>query len=156
MLAATCTISDLAAFLGGSWDVERRLVDHAGGATLRFDGTARWRPRAAAELAYDERGVLARADGRDEAWRELRYARLDGGRAEVRYADGRPFHELDLSRGRWRTLVACGRDVYAGLFVVVAPDQLVVRWRVRGPAKAYSSTTCYRRRAGAPSAAHGA
>lgn len=144
-MASTCRISDLAAFLGGSWDVARELDDLAGSGAMRFVGTARWWPRGAAELGYEEHGVLERADGRDDAWRNLSYARLDGGRAEVRYADGRPFHELDLTRGRWRTLVSCGADRYAGLFVVGGPDQLVVRWTVRGPAKAYSSTTRYLR-----------
>ena len=73
-MASTCRISDLAAFLGGSWDVARELDDLAGSGAMRFVGTARWWPRGAAELGYEEHGVLERADGRDDAWRNLSYA----------------------------------------------------------------------------------
>ncbi len=75
------------------------------------------------------------------------------GTTDVRFADGRPFHDLDLSSGRHVADHPCSADLYRGEFTVRDEDHWRTVWRVRGPAKDLVLTTDYAResRAGAPS-----
>jgi hypothetical protein len=135
---------DLDAFLAGTWTVDRTVRDASGGRDAAFTGVAEF-AREGGSVAWRETGRLRldRYDG--PASRELALVHGDGG-WEVRFADGRPFHPLDLSGGRWTCEHACGRDLYAGEFDVLGPDELEVRWRVRGPAKDQEIVSRYRRR----------
>jgi hypothetical protein len=84
---------------------------------------------------------LGRYDG--PASRELRIVPATPG-WEVCFADGRPFHALDLDGGEACTMEhPCGEDRYTGEFSVRGPDAFDVRWRVSGPRKAQELTGRY-------------
>jgi uncharacterized protein DUF6314 len=122
--------------LVGRWTVERVVVDLRSGDTGRFQGTATFTP----DGRWVEEGTLEFGAYRGPARRELRIA----GNA-VEFADGRPFHPLDLTGRPVEHL--CGDDTYAGAYRLLAPDRLEVSWHVRGPSKEQridsSYTRCY-------------
>jgi hypothetical protein len=66
-----------------------------------------------------------------------------GGGWVVEFADGRPFHRLDLEGGPVEHL--CGADRYAGEYRLRGRDTLDVHWRVTGPGKDLEIETRYRR-----------
>jgi hypothetical protein len=130
------------ALLPGRWTVDRTLHDAARGAGT-FAGEAEFAPDAAG-IAWRERGRLRLGGYDGPAARELRIE-PDGAGWAVRFADGRPFHPLDLSGGRCAAAHPCGGDVYEGEYELAGPDELRVRWRVRGPAKDQRIESRYRR-----------
>ncbi|MEU6159450.1 DUF6314 family protein [Streptomyces sp. NPDC047130] len=145
-------VPDLWAFLPGSWRTERTVRDLASGDEGRFTGTTVFGP-----LPAPEEGLLQREDG-DFLWqgvsrpagRTLRL--LPGvapGEADVRFSDGRAFHALDLSAGRFTATHPCAADLYEGEFTVLDADRWRTVWRVRGPAKDLVLTTDYARTGGA-------
>jgi hypothetical protein len=69
----------------------------------------------------------------------------DGDGWQVRFSDGRPFHALDLRDGACAVAHPCGEDRYEGEYRVSGPDELEVRWRVRGPSKDGRIASRYRR-----------
>jgi hypothetical protein len=136
-------VIDLTQFLCGTWRVDRALEDAALGSG-RFRGSATFTPDGDG-LAWVESGrmTLGRYDG--PARRTLRLVRDDDG-WEVRFADGRPFHRLDLrDAARCAFDHPCGEDRYAGEFAVRGPDAFEIGWRVSGPAKAQRLTGRYER-----------
>jgi hypothetical protein len=135
-------LTDLADFLPGRWRVERALHDAALGAG-RFAGTATFTPLGDG-LDWEESGrmTLGRYDG--PARRTLRIV-PDARGWEVRFADGRPFHRLDLRGDRCRFDHRCGPDRYAGELAVHGPDAFAIAWAVTGPAKAQRLRARYER-----------
>lgn len=138
-------IADTLRFLLGGWTLERDLTDHRAGVAGRFAGTAVVVAQGAAEARYVEEGRLRLAGHESAARRVLRYARTATGAVLVSFADGRPFLELNLRDGGCTAIHPCVADRYALEFTVTAPDVLVERWRVRGPAKDYDAVTTWRR-----------
>ena len=67
------------------------------------------------------------------------------GTADVRFADDRPFHDLDLTTGRWHPDHPCVADLYRGEFAVNDEDHWRTTWRVSGPAKDQLLVTDYTR-----------
>jgi hypothetical protein len=130
------------ALLPGRWTVERTLEDAALGSGT-FAGEALFAPDGDG-LVWRERGRLRLGAYEGPAARTLRIE-PDGGGWLVRFADGRPFHALDLRDGACAVAHACGEDRYEGEYRVTGPDELEVRWRVRGPAKDGRITSVYRR-----------
>jgi hypothetical protein len=63
----------------------------------------------------------------------------------VRFADGRPFYELDLRDQRWGADHLCGADLYTVTGLVTGPDSFVETWHAGGPGKDYDLVTCYSR-----------
>jgi hypothetical protein len=124
----------VSAELTGRWAVERSVVDVRSGTAGRFRGVATFAP----DGRWIEEGTLEFGAYRGPARRELRIA----GDA-VEFADGRPFHPLDLTGRPVEHL--CGEDTYTGVFRLVAPDRLEVSWRVRGPGKEQRIDTQYTR-----------
>ena len=61
----------------------------------------------------------------------------------MRFADGRPFHPLDLTGRPVEHL--CGEDRYTGEYRLVAPDRFDTSWRIHGPSKDQRIDTSYRR-----------
>lgn len=114
--------------LPGTWEIDRRVTDHAAGAAGMFAGAARWTPAVPADLpapagvepsgpggpvlAYHEQGELRFGAHRGPASRSLFYLGRPDGTADVRFADGREFYRLDPRPGRWRARHDCGQDVY--------------------------------------------
>ncbi|MFB9524963.1 DUF6314 family protein [Streptomyces cremeus] len=140
-------VADAAAYLVGRWSVERVVRDLTGGAEGRFSGTADFRAAdGTGTLAHVEEGRLD-WDGRTfPAGRTLRLRPRGDGTAEVEFADGRPFHDLDLREGRWHTVHPCAADRYEGTFTVRSADEWRLEWRVTGPAKDQLLRSVYRRR----------
>jgi hypothetical protein len=141
-------IADPVAHLAGRWTVERELHDRRSGVRGRFDGTAEF-IREGAGLRWTEEGVLTFGRHRGPARRALRIVPAGKG-WEVRFADGRAFHALDLAGGRAVVEHPCGEDLYTGAYEADGPDALVVRWHVTGPAKDLLIVSRYGR--GAPGA----
>ncbi|MFF2851377.1 DUF6314 family protein [Streptomyces sp. NPDC058001] len=153
-------VPDVLAYLGGRWRVERVVRDLAGGAEGRFTGTTDFRPLEPAAtdtpgaltgatvrgLLHHESGTFVWQGVARPAERTLRF--LPGepsGTARVEFADGRPFHDLDLRTGHWVADHPCVADLYRGVFTVDGDDDWRTEWRVRGPAKDLVLSTVYRR-----------
>ncbi|MFJ9412634.1 MULTISPECIES: DUF6314 family protein [unclassified Streptomyces] len=141
-------VPDTAAYLAGGWRIDRSVYDLESGAEGSFRGTAHFRPDAAgAGILHVEEGELTWGGAVHPAGRTLRLTPLPDGTAEISFADGRPFHDLDLRTGRWTAVHPCAQDRYEGIFTVVAADEWHVEWRVGGPAKTQLLRSVYRRRA---------
>ncbi|MEV5341458.1 DUF6314 family protein [Streptomyces sp. NPDC052676] len=140
-------VPEVLAFLAGSWRVERSVRDLASGDEGCFDGTTVFGPLEGGALLHRESGTFVWQGVARPAERTLRF--LPGaagvGTADVRFADGRPFHDLDLTTGRWVADHPCAADLYRGEFTVRDPDHWRTVWRVRGPAKDLVLTTDYAR-----------
>ncbi|ELS51900.1 hypothetical protein STVIR_7126 [Streptomyces viridochromogenes Tue57] len=131
-------------YLAGSWRVERSVRDLAGGEYGGFSGTTVFSPLDGGGLLHHESGTFVWRGVPRPAERTLRF--LPGetpGTADVRFADGRPFHDLDLSSGRHITDHPCSADRYRGEFTVRDADHWRTVWRVHGPAKDLVLTTDY-------------
>ena len=134
--------SDFCDYFAGSWRLRRRIRDDRLGIVGRFIGTARFTPIAAG-LAYEEAGRLSFAAHEGEA--RQRYLWLTEGLAvpELRFADGRLFHRLDLSSGTAEVAHECGADRYRGRYLVRGADRWVQLWTIAGPRKALRLTTLF-------------
>ncbi|MFK4541870.1 hypothetical protein RKD29_001466 [Streptomyces tendae] len=144
-------VPDVLAYLAGRWRTERSVRDLASGLEGRFEGVTSFDRLDDGRLG--EGGLISRESG-DFTWRgvtrpaerTLRYEPGSGpGRADVRFADGRPFHGLDLTTGHHVADHPCAADLYRGEFTVRGPDRWRTVWRVGGPAKDLLLTTDYRR-----------
>jgi len=132
-------VADLRAYLLGAWQIERALDDKLRGEQGRFEGRATFSHGEDGNLEYREEGRLALGGFETLAHQRYLYAfpapERAPQRAEVRFADGRPFHELDLGDGLWAAGHRCGADTYRGRFRALGPDRWWVRWIVTGPRK---------------------
>ncbi|WP_428955872.1 DUF6314 family protein [Streptomyces sp. cg35] len=141
-------VSDVLAFLAGSWRVERTVRDLAADATGTFTGTTEFTAADGDGLLHFESGTFEWRGVSRPAERTLRY--LPGethGTAVVRFMDGRFFHGLDLRGGHHIADHPCSADLYRGEFEVYDAGRWRTVWRVRGPAKDLVLTTDYRRAA---------
>ncbi|MFH8491403.1 DUF6314 family protein [Streptomyces longisporoflavus] len=148
--AAYHSVSDVLAYLAGEWAVDRTARDLAGNAEGRFTGTTvftRLDDDPGGGLLHHESGTFVWRGTPRPAERTLRF--LPGqepGTARVTFADGRPFHDLDLRTGRHTADHPCALDLYRGEFEVYDEERWRIRWRVAGPAKDLILTTAYTRR----------
>ncbi|MGW1359340.1 DUF6314 family protein [Streptomyces chartreusis] len=147
-------VPDALAYLAGVWRAERSVRDLASGDEGEFSGTTVFEPVEDGEpprglpqgLLHRESGTFVWRGVPRPAERTLRF--LPGsspGTVDVRFADGRPFHDLDLSSGRHVADHPCSADLYRGEFTVRDADHWRSVWRVRGPAKDLVLTTHYAR-----------
>ncbi|MDC0767730.1 DUF6314 family protein [Streptomyces sp. HD] len=139
-------VPDALTYLAGSWRVERTVRDLASGAEGAFSGTTVFGRLDDGGLLHHESGTFVWQGVPRPAERTLRF--LPGGArgtADVRFADGRPFHDLDLTSGRYMADHPCSADLYRGEFTVLGEDRWRTVWRVRGPAKDLVLTTDYAR-----------
>lgn len=139
------SILDLRAFLGGAWELNRRLWDRRQGERGSFEGEARFEADGEG-LAYRESGRLRLGGHAGPAQRALLFAFPLPGLAQVRFPDGRLFHALDLSRGPFEAEYPCGADRYRGRFHAAGTDAWRATWRVRGPGKDQIIESFYARR----------
>jgi hypothetical protein len=131
-------VADLRAYLVGAWVIRRTLDDRRGGQQGRFVGRAVFAPEQDHALAYREEGCLELGGFETLAHQSYLYAfpaPYRAHRAEVRFADGRAFHALDLSNGHWSAEHVCGADLYRGRFRAEGADRWSVLWTVTGPRK---------------------
>jgi hypothetical protein len=144
--------ADLAAWLGGHWTVQRTINGDTpspapGG---HFTGDVQFTVAADGVITWDERGQLTLGAYTGPAWRTLTIHPASG-RWEVRFDDGRPFHDLDLRTGTWTAEHLCGADVYRGRFAThpgetgAGPDRFTVTWHVTGPGRDDTIVSDYRR-----------
>jgi hypothetical protein len=139
-------VPDALVYLAGSWRVARSVRDQASGAEGEFSGTTVFGPLEGGGLLHHESGTFTWQGVPRPAERTLRF--LPGssrGAADVRFADGRPFHDLDLTSGRHIADHPCAADLYRGEFTVLDADHWRSVWRVGGPAKDLVITTDYAR-----------
>ncbi|MCX4760710.1 DUF6314 family protein [Streptomyces sp. NBC_01275] len=140
-------VADVLAHLAGSWRVERSVRDLTSGDEGGFTGVTAFRPYGEGDgLLHHESGTFTWRGVSRPAERTLRF--LPGtapGSADVRFADGRPFHDLDLTTGRHITDHPCAADLYRGEFTVRDADRWRTVWRVGGPAKDLLLVTDYAR-----------
>ncbi|MFI6209690.1 DUF6314 family protein [Streptomyces sp. NPDC051041] len=139
-------VPEVLTYLEGSWRVARSVRDLASGGTGEFSGTTVFDPLEQGGLLYRESGTFVWRGVARPAERTLRF--LPGaapGTADVRFTDGRPFHDLDLTSGRYVADHPCAADLYRGEFTVRDADRWRTVWRVRGPAKDLVLTTDYTR-----------
>jgi len=134
-VAAPYAVADLRAYLLGDWVIRRSLEDSLRGARGIFDGRASFTPDTEGGLAYREEGRLALGGFETLAHQSYLYAFPVAHRAEVRFDDGRPFHDLDLSAGLWEAEHLCVADLYRGRFRAEGPERWSVVWTVAGPRK---------------------
>ena len=136
------TAHDPAVYLPGTWTVKRSLDDAELGAG-RFEGTATFAPDGEL-IVWRESGRLQLGGFDGPARRELQVV-LGHGVWEVRFADGRPFHRLELRSHAVAVEHLCGADRYLGEYRVEGPGAFTVSWRVEGPAKRQRLATRYMR-----------
>jgi hypothetical protein len=142
-------VPDVLTYLGGHWRMERTVRDLASGDLGRFTGTTVFGPLEGGDrgggLLHQESGTFTWHGVARPAERTLRFLAGPDGTADVRFADGRPFHHLDLTAGRYTADHPCSADLYRGEFTVRDADHWRTVWRVRGPAKDLELTTDYAR-----------
>ncbi|MCW7940977.1 hypothetical protein AAW14_02640 [Streptomyces hygroscopicus] len=134
--------------LAGCWRVERTVQDLASGEEGRFSGTTVFSPLedGGDGLLHQESGTFLWRGASRPAERTLWFLPGDSpGTSLVRFADGRPFHDLDLTTGHHITEHPCAADLYGGEFTVHDEDHWRTVWRVGGPAKDLVLTTEYTR-----------
>ena len=133
--------------LAGRWEISRRIAPDGS-----LQGRAVFAPDVAGGLAYREAGTLRLAGGfTAPAERRYRFRpRKDGFAVDFAETPPRLFHEVALEavrdgqlRGQARHL--CVKDLYLTSYAFLPDGRFVVCHRVRGPRKAYSLTTWYRR-----------
>ncbi len=148
--AARYPVADLRAYLLGAWVIRRTLDDRRRGAQGHFEGRATFMPGEGGALAYREEGCLELGGFETLAHQSYLYAfpaTHRAHRAEVRFADGRAFHALDLRDGLWSAEHVCAADLYRGRFRALAPDRWSVLWTVTGPRKDQSLESLFTRAA---------
>jgi hypothetical protein len=125
----------------GRWQMVRIIEDVTEGVIGEFWGACTFSPDGEG-LTCRETGVL-RFRGEDYAASRVSLWRFPGGgRIEVRYEDGRPFHDFDEGRPEARHL--CSEDAYRVSYEF-AQNGWLSRWEVSGPRKDYVMITRYRR-----------
>ncbi|MGW7072444.1 DUF6314 family protein [Streptomyces sp. NPDC054855] len=139
-------VPDVLAYLAGTWQVERTARDLAGNAEGYFSGMTVFTPSDDGGLLHHESGTFTWRGTPRPAERTLRFVPgNDPATAHVLFADGRPFHDLDLRTGRHTADHPCALDLYRGEFEVYDERRWRMRWRVAGPAKDLILTTAYTR-----------
>ncbi|WP_210586597.1 DUF6314 family protein [Streptomyces sp. GESEQ-35] len=139
-------VPDVLAFLAGQWRVERTVRDLANREHGEFRGTTEFGPLDDGGLLHRESGTFVWQGVPRPAERTLLFLpSREPGTTDVRFADGRPFHDLDLTSGRHTTAHPCSADLYRGEFTVADADHWRTVWRVGGPAKDLVLTTDYAR-----------
>jgi hypothetical protein len=145
-------VKDVLAHLAGRWRVERTVRDLTRGEEGRFGGTAAFSPFEDG-LLYHESGTFVWRGTPRPAERTLRFLRgASPGTSDVRFVDGRPFHDLDLTTGHHVAGHPCAADLYRGEFIVYDEDRWRTVWRVGGPTKDLVLTTDYTRERRSPDA----
>ena len=136
------------AWFRGDWQMMRIIENVPEGVIGEFWGGCSFTPDGSG-LTCREQGVL-RFHGADYHSGRVSLWRFDGqGRIEVRYEDGRPFHDFLADQPQATHL--CGQDRYRVSYDFDPEgvgDTWLSRWEVTGPAKDYVMSTRYRRLGG--------
>jgi hypothetical protein len=139
------SITDLRAFLSGSWCIDRTVVDRRHSIDGKLRGQADFLP-SCKSLLYEERGrfTFGAHDAPAEQHYVFDFSSTDA-RASVKFRDGRSFHTLDLSQGEAVVSHLCGADLYEGHFMAFNDITWQSAWKVTGPRKNQDILTLYTR-----------
>jgi hypothetical protein len=145
-------LADVAAFLDGTWTIDRHIVDSLNNAVGTFTGAAEFTPDGEA-WSWVEAGELQWADDTHpqsvmhKAGRRLLVAvRPDVPCiVDVAFDDGKFFHRADLSSGTDTFVHGCAPDTYYGSWIVDSAEQFHLTWDVDGPAKQITIRSTYSR-----------
>jgi len=133
------------AWFRGRWQMVRIIKNVPQGVIGEFWGECEFSADGQG-LTCREQGVL-RFGGADYHSGRVSLWRFAGqGRIEVRYEDGRPFHDFPAEKPE--AIHRCGEDRYRVSYDFGpegVDDTWISRWEVTGPAKDYVMTTRYRR-----------
>ena len=149
-------VVDTFGFLLGKWTLVRFLRDHRSGTDGRFEGSATATivqapsggnavASAGTRARYDEAGTLRFGSHVGPASRSLELVRLESAVVMLYFTDGKPFVDLDLRNGTWRSSHPCGEDHYDIVTIVRSPGEVEEHWRVRGPTEDYDAVSVLRR-----------
>jgi len=123
-------------FAGRRWQIDR-VITHEAGQRFTLRGSVAFAPDGAA-LRYEETGVLQ--GGGHSLNAQQSYIWREG--LAVFFDDGRFFHQIPPQGGA--TAHWCPPDQYDGTYDFSDWPHWSLTWRVRGPAKAYTSVTHFR------------
>lgn len=128
----------------GVWAFSRVIQTPDGAVTGRVEGTLTLRPGEGGLVAEEEGqmrlpGAAPMLTQRRSIWR------TDGGRIEVLFGDGRPFHAFDPGQQRPQAVHDCAPDRYEVVYDFSNFPVWTSIWRVNGPRKDYVMTTTHRR-----------
>jgi Family of unknown function (DUF6314) len=145
-------VADVAAFLQGTWVIDRDIVDSLSGAAGTFRGSAEFAPDGEA-LSWVEAGELQwtaethRVPVIQKAGRRLLVAVRPSVPCivDVAFDDGEFFHRADLSSGSDTFVHGCAPDTYYGSWTVESADRFRLTWDVEGPAKQLTIRSSYSR-----------
>ncbi|KMW57160.1 hypothetical protein AIOL_002121 [Candidatus Rhodobacter oscarellae] len=127
----------------GRWRIDREIDDHLTGQKGRFEGAALFAP-VADGLLYSENGVLSL--GGQEMRAERRYLWRESGQgAQLLFADGRPFHFVDLTIPQPEASHDCPPDWYEVAYDFTAWPNWHATWHVTGPRKDYTMVSAFSR-----------
>ena len=136
--------TDPCRYLRGRWSLLRRIEDRRRGLDGTLLGDASFDPYGTG-LRYHETGRLRFGDYEGRCHQAYLYGFPGDGRVEVRFADGRFFHTLDLTGGVGEAEHLCAQDRYSTRVELTAEHRWTSRWRVLGPTKDLLLTTWYLR-----------
>jgi hypothetical protein len=126
-MPTTMAGTSLLGWLTGDWAVARDINGGQGA----FHGRAAFTPQPDGTLRWHETGDLTLDGARLPAYRTLT---IDAG-GQVRFDDGRAFHDLALVDGACDAFHPCGPDEYTGRYEVTDDNAFLVTWRVHGPGR---------------------
>jgi hypothetical protein len=124
--------------------LSRRIVDRRAGIIGRLSGHAQFKPDEMG-LGYDESGVVSYGNHEGLAHQSYHWDIRENGLIEVRFKDGRLFHQLDLTNGSAAVDHQCTADQYRGEFRLATQNRWVTLWRITGPRKDLTLISLFRR-----------
>lgn len=128
----------------GRWILDRAIEDVRAGQRGAFRGEAQFTADPAG-LAYRETGALTVGDrGPFTAERVYRWAEGGDGSIEVRFADGRLFHQFYADEAEPAAAHDCPPDRYRVRYDFARWPRWRAEWRVTGPRKDYVTLTTFR------------
>lgn len=134
----------------GTWRLMRWIEDRRAGLKGQLDGHAHFACDAEG-LVQDEGGTLRLGTAPPlHATRRYLWRAGAGGRIEVRFADGRAFHDFVLpgvapGGTTPRAAHPCGGDLYRVRYDFARWPDWSAEWRVSGPRKDYRMVSHYTR-----------
>lgn len=140
----THSVSNLRAYLVGTWTLTRNVEDGLTGDCGRFIGKATFEP-VGLDLIGREEGMLSFRLYCDVVTRCYYYSFPTRKVSYVHFDHGGFFHCLDLSVGHCAAEHFCGADRYHGNFWAQGADLWTVVWRVRGPDKDHGIVSYFER-----------
>ena len=143
-------VTDLRAFLLGSWSVHRTMLDRSTGSLGHFTGVALYTGTSDTGtndggLHYREHGTVSWATAgarpftgsasREYVLRPAAEPADEPGMMDMFFPDGRPFHRMGFADLSHQDRHWCDPDTYRVDYTLIGPDEFRYSWDVTGPAK---------------------